>query len=249
MIRTRFTELVGCEIPLQQAGMGGLATPEMAASVTRSGAFGMVGWVMSSPEDFARRLEEIDDDVRPRIGVNFIVPFLNPDSVAVAAERVRMVEFFYDEPDPKLVEIAHAGGALACWQVGSAEDARAAAEAGCDLVVAQAVEAGGHVRGTIALLPLLDAVLGAVDVPVVAAGGIGTGRAMAAALTAGADAVVMERPARFRRKMRGSSRVLSGWSHIRKGADRVQQEFVASGRDPPRFGCVEEFDRGGGAAP
>jgi nitronate monooxygenase len=189
MIRTRFTDLVGCEIPLQQAGMAGLATPEMAAAVTRSGALGMVGWVVSSPEVFASRLDEIEDEILPRIGVNFIVPFLNPDSVAVAAERVRLVEFFYGDPDPKLVEIARTDGALACWQVGSSEEARAAADAGCDLVVAQAVEAGGHVRGTIALLPLLDAVLGAIDVPVVAAGGIGTGRAMAAALTAGADAV------------------------------------------------------------
>jgi NAD(P)H-dependent flavin oxidoreductase YrpB (nitropropane dioxygenase family) len=75
--------------------------------------------------------------------------------------------------------------------VGSAGEARAAVDAGCDLVVAQGVEAGGHVRGTVGLLPLLDDVLAAVgrDVPVGAAGGIGTGRAMAAALAAGADAV------------------------------------------------------------
>ena len=79
---------------------------------------------------------------------------------------------------------------MAAWQVGDAEEARRAQDAGCDLVVAQGVEAGGHVRGTIALLPLLDAVLDATpDIPVVAAGGIGTPRAMAAALAAGADAV------------------------------------------------------------
>jgi nitronate monooxygenase len=100
-----------------------------------------------------------------------------------------VVEFFYGEPDAALVDAVHAGGALAFWQVGSVEEAVAAARAGCDAVVAQGTEAGGHVRGTTGLLPLLAAVLDAVDVPVVAAGGIGTPRAMAAALAAGADAV------------------------------------------------------------
>lgn len=84
--------------------------------------------------------------------------------------------------------LAHAAGALAVWQVGSGNEAAAAADAGCDLVVAQGVEAGGHVRGTIGLLPLLDSVLSAVDIPVIAAGGIGTGRGVAAVLAAGASA-------------------------------------------------------------
>jgi nitronate monooxygenase len=83
----------------------------------------------------------------------------------------------------------HAGGALAGWQVGSVAEAVHAADAGCDLVVAQGAEAGGHVRGTVALMPLLAAVLDAVSVPVVAAGGIATARQMAAALAAGASAV------------------------------------------------------------
>ena len=76
---------------------------------------------------------------------------------------------------------------LASWQIGSEEEARAAADAGCDFIIAQGIEAGGHVRGQIGLLALLDAVLSAVDVPVLAAGGIGTGRALAAVLAAGAD--------------------------------------------------------------
>jgi nitronate monooxygenase len=115
-----------------------------------------------------------------------IDPASAPESVAAAAERAPVVDFFYAQPDPALVDIVHAAGALASWQIGSAEEARAAVDAGCDFVIAQA---GGHVRGQTGLLALLDAVLSAVDVPVLAAGGIGSGRALAAVLAAGADGV------------------------------------------------------------
>jgi NAD(P)H-dependent flavin oxidoreductase YrpB (nitropropane dioxygenase family) len=134
-------------------------------------------------------LDSLPRQTRSRIGVNFLVPFLDRESLEVAASRVRVVEFFFGEPDADLVERAHGAGALAAWQVGSVEEARAAAGAGCDFLVAQGIEAGGHVRGRIGLLPLLDGVLDAVNVPVLAAGGIATARAMAAALAAGADGV------------------------------------------------------------
>jgi len=95
----------------------------------------------------------------------------------------------YADPDAALIARVHEGGALAAWQVGSLTEARAATEAGCDFIVAQGTEAGGHVRGQLSLLPLLDAVLDGVDVPVVAAGGIGTARTMAAVVAAGASGV------------------------------------------------------------
>jgi NAD(P)H-dependent flavin oxidoreductase YrpB (nitropropane dioxygenase family) len=97
-----------------------------------------------------------------------------------------VIDFFYGEPDAALVECVHAGAALAAWQVGSAEEARAAADAGCDFVIAQGTEAGGHVRGRTSLLPLLAEVLEAVSVPVLAAGGIACERDLAAVLAAGA---------------------------------------------------------------
>jgi NAD(P)H-dependent flavin oxidoreductase YrpB (nitropropane dioxygenase family) len=83
----------------------------------------------------------------------------------------------------------HSSSTLAAWAIGSREEALLAVEAGCDFIIAQGIEAGGHVGGTIGLLPLLGEVLYVVRVPVLAAGGIGTGRAMAAALAAGADGV------------------------------------------------------------
>ncbi len=189
MLHTRFTELVGCAWPLQQAGMGGVAGVELAAAVTRVGALGTLGGVLVPPPVLADALDQLRAATPGAVGVNFLMPFLDPAQVEVAAARARVVEFFYGDPDPALVEIVHRGGALACWQVGSVGEATAAARAGCDLIVAQGTEAGGHVRGEMALLPLLGEVLDAVDVPVIAAGGIGTARAMAAALAAGAAAV------------------------------------------------------------
>ena len=78
---------------------------------------------------------------------------------------------------------------MVSWQVGTKSEAIAAAEAGCDIIVVQGIEAGGHVRGTVGTFALLSEVIGSVGVPVLAAGGISTGRAMAAALAAGADGV------------------------------------------------------------
>jgi nitronate monooxygenase len=98
-----------------------------------------------------------------------------------------VVDFFWFEPSTHLVELVHGAGALVCWQVGSVDEARAAADAGCDLIAAQGREAGGHVRGNRPLLALLDEVLDAVPIPVLAAGGIADARTFAAVMAAGAD--------------------------------------------------------------
>ena len=181
-METAFTRLVGCRVPLQQAGMPQVATPQLAAAVADAGALGMV-----VPSDAtAAMLEQVAAQTSGVFGINFLVPFLDLGAVEAAATRARVVEFFYGAPDPGLVARVHEGDALAAWQVGSADEACAAVDAGCDFVIAQGTEAGGHVRGELPLLVLLDEVLGRVEVPVIGAGGIGTARAMAAALAAGA---------------------------------------------------------------
>jgi len=185
---TPFTELIGCRLPLQQAGMGGVATTELALAVARARALGLVGAAGVPADVLAHELQQIPADERRSIGANFLMPFVEPAAVEAATRLVRVVEFFYGDPDPFLVSIGHEGNAIVGWQVGSPEEAGVALDAGCDFIVAQGVEAGGHVRGTVGLLPLLDEVLDAVDVPVVASGGIGTARAVAAVLAAGAGA-------------------------------------------------------------
>src|SRR5689334_14396054 len=152
----------------------GNARRDLAAAVAGAGALGMLGGVMQPAELLAAEVDGASADADGPVGVNFLMPFVDREAVEAAAPRARVVEFFYGEPDAGLVKAVRAAGALAAWQVGSAEEAKAAADIGCDFVIAQGIEAGGHVRGTTGVLPLLDAVLDAVEVPVVAAGGVGT---------------------------------------------------------------------------
>ena len=195
MLTTRFTELIGCTVPIQQAPMN-IATPNLAAAVAGAGGLGMLAvWGAQGvpPERIAAVFDALPRDVPGAYGANLVLRFVDPAQrdacLRAAAERARVVECFYSDPDPAVVAIVHGCGALASWQVGSCEEAIMAQDAGCDFIVAQGSEAGGHVRGTVGLLALLDEVLDAVEVPVVAAGGIGSGRMMAAALAAGADGV------------------------------------------------------------
>lgn len=191
MLRTAFTELVGCQVPIQLAPMGGgVVTPELAIAVAGAGGLGMLQ--RAEPIPLADRITELERAESGPFGVNFVLQTRGPSDraeIELAASRARLVEFFWADPDPALVELVHAGGALAGWQVGSVGEAKRAADAGCDLVIAQGMEAGGHVRGRVALLPLLAAVLDVVTVPVLAAGGIASARSVAAVLGAGAAGV------------------------------------------------------------
>jgi nitronate monooxygenase len=99
-----------------------------------------------------------------------------------------VIELFYGDPDADLVARAKRGGSIAGWQIGSAAEARAARAAGCDYVVTQGMEAGGHVRGRLPVQELLAETSG-LGLPVVAAGGIGSAIQVDRALEAGASAV------------------------------------------------------------
>jgi nitronate monooxygenase len=190
VLSTPFTELLGCRLPLQQAPMGGVTTPELVAAVAGAGGVGMVPAQMLPAEVLGGLLDDLAGRTDGVVGATFLLPFgADPAAVEIAAARVRLVDFFYGDPDPALVARVHRGGALASWQAGSVAEARAAADAGCDLVAVQGMEGGGRIRGDVALLPLLAEVLDAVEVPVVAAGGIATARGVAACLAAGAAAV------------------------------------------------------------
>jgi NAD(P)H-dependent flavin oxidoreductase YrpB (nitropropane dioxygenase family) len=191
MIRTPMTELLGCSVPIQQAPMGTVSSPRLAVAVAEAGGLGSINTLGVSRQALRRYLDEMCEQTDGSLAVSFLTNDIDTDAVEDAARRVRVVDFFWSDPRSDLVDIAHRGGALVNWQIGSVDEARAAVRAGADMVCAQGVEAGGHCRGDSPLLPLLSQVLDAVDVPVLAAGGIADARGVAAALAAGASGVRM----------------------------------------------------------
>ena len=189
VVRRSFVDLVGCRLPIQSASLGGpIATPALAAAVSEAGGLGMIANPSSAAE-----VRQVVDSARTLtgqpIGVGFLIPFVVTEAVQAAAASVEVVEFFYGNPDPDLIRLAKVRGAIVGWQTGSAAEALVAVECGCDYVVAQGIEAGGHVRGRQRLDELLAETLSHVDVPVVAAGGIGTAERAARLLRDGAAAI------------------------------------------------------------
>ena len=184
----RLRGILHCDLPIQLAPMGSVsASARLPLAVSAAGAHAMYPGLSLPPAALAPVLEALVA-AKAAFGVNFIVPLMNVDSLELAVDQAPYVDFFLADPDHRLVQRVHAGGALCGWQVESVEEARAAEAAGCDVVIAKAWESGGRKRieGP-TLLALLDGVLDAVTVPVVAAGGIATARGVAAALAAGSD--------------------------------------------------------------
>jgi nitronate monooxygenase len=181
----RFCAMVGVARPLQQASMTRVTTQSLVAAVSEAGALGMIAVGRSPVEQVMAQLDALSSLTSKPFGAGFIVRFLRRDTLEAVAARVRVLEFFYEWPDPALV----LPGSITGWQVGTLDEARAAVDAGCSFVIVQGVEAGGHVRSTVPLNELLDTVRNALDVPIVAAGGIGTAADVKAAFALGADAV------------------------------------------------------------
>ena len=101
----------------------------------------MFSGLRASATYLADMLDQVAARTGARAGVNFIIRFLDKETLKTVAPRASVVEFFYGDPDPALVELAHGGGALTCWHIGSKEEAVAAERAGCDLIAAQGIEA------------------------------------------------------------------------------------------------------------
>ena len=191
-MRTPLTELLGIEHPVMLAGMGGVSYAELVAAVSDAGGFGTMG---AAPLRLERMVEEIAR-VRELTDAPFGVDLLTamPGSMvqqveAIIAGGARAFVGALGVP-AEVIDLCHQHDVLVVNMCGTVEHAVRAVDAGCDLVVAQGTEAGGH-TGKVATMPLVPQVVDAVGgrVPVVAAGGIVDGRGLAAALMLGAAGV------------------------------------------------------------
>jgi nitronate monooxygenase len=182
--------MLGIDIPIVQAPMAGAVPVRLAAAVSNAGALGTLPLWRADVESLRRTVRKMRSVTPKPFAVNLNMEFPQQDRLeACLEEGVPIISFFWRDPGA-LVKRAKAGGALVMYTVGNADDARRAVDSGVDVIVAQGWEAGGHVRGTVATLPLVPAVVDAVgDTPVIAAGGIADGRCMAAALALGATGV------------------------------------------------------------
>jgi len=193
-METRLTRLLGIDHPVMLAGMGGVSYSALVAAVSDAGGFGCLG---ASTMKIDRMVDE-KAAVRALTSRPFGVDLLT----AMPGGMVEQVERIIDGGasvfvaglgvPAEVVDLCHAHGLLVVNMCGKVDHARRALDAGCDMVVAQGTEAGGH-TGQVATMPLVPQVVDAVGsaIPVVAAGGIFDGRGLAAALALGADGVWM----------------------------------------------------------
>jgi nitronate monooxygenase len=186
-MRTPLCDLLGIEHPIVQAPMGGPAVPRLAAAVSNAGALGML--VLGRSDDAGAPVRELRGLTQRPFAANFVLREDQHERLDAALEAgLAIVSLFWGDPKP-YVDRIHDAGALLLHTVGSAEEAKRVVAAGADVVVAQGWDAGGHVWGQIGTLALVPAVVDAVEpTPVIAAGGIGDGRGVAAVLALGAHA-------------------------------------------------------------
>lgn len=191
-MRTRLTEVLGIEHPVMLAGMGGVSYHRLVAAVSEAGGFGCLGASTTPTPMMVEEIRHVRELTDKPFGVDLLTAM--PGDMSEQVEKI--IEggasvFVAGLGVPTdVVDLCHRHGLLVINVCGKVDHARRSVDAGCDIVVAQGIEAGGH-TGLIATLPLVPQIVDAVGdrVPVVATGGITDGRGLAAALALGADGV------------------------------------------------------------
>jgi nitronate monooxygenase len=181
---------LGLEFPIFQAPIGSVASPELASAVSNAGGLGHLACTWRRPEQLRALFERMRALTMRPYGANFVLDFPIDEGLAVALEHgVRVISFFWADASAYVARVK-SSGAVAIQVVGSIGEAKRAADAGFDLIVAQGREAGGHVRGNLGTISLVPQIVDAVaPLPVLAAGGIADQRGVAAAMALGAAGV------------------------------------------------------------
>lgn len=192
-LHTPLCDFLGCDVPVLLAGMGGVARWELAAAVANAGGYGMLGMVREDPDLIASEVTALRAATNRPFAVNVIPSATEAGLLDRQIGRcldlgVTDFTFFWDVVPAAVARIKAAGGKV-LHQVGTVDAARHAEGAGADVLIAQGVEAGGHVHGRVGTFALLEQVVAVAQVPVVASGGIATGAGVAAALAMGAQGV------------------------------------------------------------
>jgi nitronate monooxygenase len=189
-VRTPVCDLLGIDVPIVQAPIGGASVPALAAAVSEAGALGTIALSWTKPDGVAALVDDVRAQTSKPVHANILLEWPPEERLeAVLAAGARIVSLAWGDPSP-YVERVHAAGGLLIGTAGTADEAKRMADAGVDVICAQGWEAGGHVWGGVATMALVPAVVDAVaPVPVLAAGGIVDGRGIAAALALGAQGV------------------------------------------------------------
>jgi nitronate monooxygenase/enoyl-[acyl-carrier protein] reductase II len=189
-MRTSLCDVLGIDVPIILAGMGGVATSaEFAAAASNEGGLGSIGSLFRSTAAVKRDIDVVKELTNRNYAVNHIPPTLDADAFRhTLAARPAVISFALGDPGD-LVRQAHDAGSKVMLQITTVAQAIEAAERGVDVIIAQGGEAGGY-GGTVSTMALVPQVVDAVSpIPVVAAGGIFDGRGIAAAFMLGAVGV------------------------------------------------------------
>jgi NAD(P)H-dependent flavin oxidoreductase YrpB (nitropropane dioxygenase family) len=195
MIRTPICDLLDIEHPIALGGMGSATSPALVAAVSRAGGLGALGCHYLTPEQINQRAAAIRRETNKPFGMNFLLFDTHEEGFAAAlALRPAVMQFAWARPEQDLkvyFDRAHGAGCKITHMAGTVPEAIRAAEAGADVIIAQGTEGGGHV-GWMASMPLIPMVVDAVTpIPVLAAGGFADGRGLVAALSLGAEGILL----------------------------------------------------------